>query len=385
VPGQSTDIDNPSSTTHSLEVGWSPSEDNACPITSYTVKWSSDSGGEGQEEGVTNTQHNITGLKPCIKYTITVIAYTEKGAGPESDPETFTTDTDLPGQVTGVENKGITSDSLLVNWTSPESPDNPCHVTKYTVQWVDVYGKLQEASDIEPPYIIENLTDCSNYTITVTAFTEKGNGKTSEPVDMTTGPKDVYIEEVYNSHGSRNASISWKRPEIHCPLSFVVNYTGITQWTNNKTTVLGDPQTVEDSNDPKANITAELTDLLPYTEYNVCVTVGDENTICETFETDKEVPDIPRNVIITDGSVTDTSVTLTWWFPVEENGILENYNISWSRRNDIFDSASVEADVDTYTITGLGEGNYSITVKVNNSMGFSEESEAIYCPVNGAK
>ncbi|CAL4075350.1 unnamed protein product, partial [Meganyctiphanes norvegica] len=94
VPGQSTDIDNPSSTTHSLEVGWSPSEDNACPITSYTVKWSSDSGGEGQEEGLTDTQYDITGLKPCIKYTITVIAYTEKGAGPASDPKTFTTDTD---------------------------------------------------------------------------------------------------------------------------------------------------------------------------------------------------------------------------------------------------------------------------------------------------
>ncbi|CAL4128076.1 unnamed protein product, partial [Meganyctiphanes norvegica] len=186
VPGKSTNVNVKNVPPYSLQVDWRLPMDNPCSITSYTVIWTNISGGEEEEGNVTEPPYNITGLTACTDYTITVIAYTEKGPGTPSDSVNLTTGNEVPGKSNNVTIKSITPHSLEVEWNQPL--DNACSITSYTVICADSSGGAEQKGNVtEPPYNITGLTACTDYTITVIAYTEKGPGTPSDSVNLTTG------------------------------------------------------------------------------------------------------------------------------------------------------------------------------------------------------
>ncbi|CAL4236640.1 unnamed protein product, partial [Meganyctiphanes norvegica] len=96
-------------------------------------------------------------------------------------------------------------------------------------------------------------------------------------------------------------------------------------------------------------------------------------------------PTEPINVKVE--SFTATSVNLTWELPAEENGILEEYIVSWARGKGSFINQTIPPNDNSYEINGLSEGNYSFIVSVTNTYdgkdGRSEPSETIYQLIDG--
>ncbi|CAL4090013.1 unnamed protein product, partial [Meganyctiphanes norvegica] len=162
---------------------WNQPLDNPCHITNYTVIWANSSGGTVQDT-VIKAPYNITGLAACTNYTITVIAYTEKGPGEPTDNVTLTTETDVPGKIHNVTRISATSYSLEMNWSRPL--DNPCHITNYTVIWATSSGEIEQDTVTETLYNITGLAACTNYIITIIANTYVGSGEPSDSVNLTT-------------------------------------------------------------------------------------------------------------------------------------------------------------------------------------------------------
>ena len=72
-----------------------------------------------------------------------------------------------------------------MKWSAPLN--NLCPITKYTVKWVKSSGgEEQEATATGTTYNITGLVPCTQYNIMVIAYTEKGPGRNSDTVTMTT-------------------------------------------------------------------------------------------------------------------------------------------------------------------------------------------------------
>ncbi|CAL4090010.1 unnamed protein product, partial [Meganyctiphanes norvegica] len=112
-----------------------------------------------------------------------------------------------------------------MDWSRPL--DNPCHITNYTVTWANISGGTEKDTVVEPPYNITGLSACTNYTITIIAYTKKGQGVTSEAVTLTSG-MDVpgKIPNVTRvSATSYSLEVDWSRPlDNSC---HITNYTVI--------------------------------------------------------------------------------------------------------------------------------------------------------------
>uniref|UniRef100_A0A8D3CLF9 protein-tyrosine-phosphatase n=1 Tax=Scophthalmus maximus TaxID=52904 RepID=A0A8D3CLF9_SCOMX len=243
APPQEIKCSSTSSTT--LLVSWHPP-----PLTSqngvlagyrvrYQVVGPPESGGDDGETPeeptvpATEEQVLLQRLEKWTQYHITVSAFTVIGPGPESEPLTCRTDEDVPGAPPRrVEVEVLNSTALKVMWRSMTPGKQHGQIRGYQVHYVRVengesrglplikdvmLADAQWETDDTAEYemVIGGLKPDTTYSITVAAYTTKGDGARSKPkLVVTKGavPGPPYMSVAQDSEIS--AVVRWDPPDL---------------------------------------------------------------------------------------------------------------------------------------------------------------------------
>ncbi|XP_028299893.1 receptor-type tyrosine-protein phosphatase S isoform X11 [Gouania willdenowi] len=196
----------------------------------YQVVGSSDGAGdegEATEEPTvpaTEEQVLLQRLEKWTQYHITVSASTAIGPGPESEPLLCRTDEDVPGAPPRrVEVEVLNSTALKVMWRSLLPGKQHGQIRGYQVHYVRVENgesrgqplikdvMLADAQEM----VIGGLKPNTTYSITVAAYTTKGDGARSKPkLVVTKGavPSPPHLSVAQDSDSS--ALIHWDPPDL---------------------------------------------------------------------------------------------------------------------------------------------------------------------------
>ncbi|MEJ1269826.1 hypothetical protein NN561_000643 [Cricetulus griseus] len=164
----------------------------------------------------TTTQILLEALEKWTEYRVTAVAYTEVGPGPESSPVVVRTDEDGPGALVTappppscppvpsapprkVEAEALNATAIRVLWRSPTPGRQHGQIRGYQVHYVRMEGAeargpprikdimLADAQEM----VITNLQPETAYSITVAAYTMKGDGARSKPKVVVTKGADL--------------------------------------------------------------------------------------------------------------------------------------------------------------------------------------------------
>ncbi|XP_049816620.1 Down syndrome cell adhesion molecule-like protein Dscam2 [Schistocerca nitens] len=164
----------------------------------------------------------LQGLSKFTTYTIIVQAYNSRGAGPASDPITVKTLEDVPSlPPENVQCSALTSQSLEVSWETPPVEGRNGIIQGYKVshqpaeEWYESNEHDTEVVTDSFKTALQSLQKYTNYSISVLAFTNSGDGVKSPPVycrteeDVPSAPAD--IKAVVSS--SNKILVSWLPPQ----------------------------------------------------------------------------------------------------------------------------------------------------------------------------
>ncbi|XP_048832206.1 receptor-type tyrosine-protein phosphatase S isoform X1 [Brienomyrus brachyistius] len=205
TPPQDVKCGSPSSTT--LLVSWRPppAESQNGALAGYSVRYQAagaEAGAEPLDEPTvapSSEQVLLQGLEKWTEYQVTVAAFTSMGSGPESQPLLCRTDEDVPGAPPRrVEVEALNSTALRVSWRSLPSGRQHGQIRGYQVHYVRVENResrgpplirdvmladAQWETDDTAEYemVIGGLQPETTYSITVAAYTTKGDGIRSKP------------------------------------------------------------------------------------------------------------------------------------------------------------------------------------------------------------
>ncbi|XP_029470464.1 receptor-type tyrosine-protein phosphatase S isoform X2 [Rhinatrema bivittatum] len=187
-------------------VSWRPppAESQNGVLAAYSVHYralNSENSEPKEVNGIPSNANHILleSLEKWTDYRITVMAHTEVGPGPESSPFIIRTDEDVPSappQNVGVE--VLNSTAIKVSWRSPARKRQHGQIRGYQVHYIKVENGeakgLPQIKDVmladaqwetddtaEYEMIIAGLQPETTYSITVAAYTMKGDGARSKP------------------------------------------------------------------------------------------------------------------------------------------------------------------------------------------------------------
>ncbi|KAJ0032563.1 hypothetical protein NQD34_002644 [Periophthalmus magnuspinnatus] len=235
APPQDIKCNSASSTT--LLVSWRPPpvKSQNGELAGYKVRYQVVGGAEGgagddgdvMEEAsvsVAEEQVLLQRLEKWTQYSVSVSALTAVGAGPESEPMVCRTDEDVPGAPPRrVEVEVLNSTALKVMWRSLIPGKQHGQIRGYQVHYVRVENgesrglplikdvMLADAQEM----VIGGLKPDTTYSITVAAYTTKGDGARSKPkLVVTKGavPGPPYLSVAQNSETS--AVVRWDPPDM---------------------------------------------------------------------------------------------------------------------------------------------------------------------------
>ncbi|XP_044301914.1 receptor-type tyrosine-protein phosphatase delta isoform X12 [Varanus komodoensis] len=239
APPQDISCNSPSST--SILVSWQPPpvEKQNGIITSYSIKYSGIDGEDDKPHEILGiapdtTQYLLEQLEKWTEYRISVTAHTDVGPGPESEFVLIRTDEDVPsGPPRKVEVEAVNSTSVKVSWRSPVPNKQHGQIRGYQVHYV----KMENGEPRGQPMLkdimladaqemtIAGLQPETTYSLTVTAYTTKGDGARSKPrLVSTTGAvfaKNFHVKAVMKT----SVLLSWEIPEnYNSALPFKILY-----------------------------------------------------------------------------------------------------------------------------------------------------------------
>ncbi|XP_022525582.2 receptor-type tyrosine-protein phosphatase S isoform X2 [Astyanax mexicanus] len=251
APPQEIKCSSPSST--SLLVSWRPppAESQNGPLAGYIVRYTMAGGGaesradpaEDIQVPPTSSQITLQRLEKWTMYQVTVAAATAVGPGPESLALTCRTDEDVPGAPPRrVEVEVINSTALKVMWRSLLPGRQHGQIRGYQVHYVRVengearglplikdvmLADAQWETDDTAEYemVIGGLQPDTTYSITVAAYTTKGDGARSKPKLVVTkgavpGPPSLWVHQ-----DSENSAVArWLPPEVVPPGLDILGY-----------------------------------------------------------------------------------------------------------------------------------------------------------------
>uniref|UniRef100_A0A8C7P786 protein-tyrosine-phosphatase n=1 Tax=Oncorhynchus mykiss TaxID=8022 RepID=A0A8C7P786_ONCMY len=244
------DIKCSSSSSTTLLVSWRPPpvESQNGALAGYLVRYQVvgafvEGGGGGAGEPMEEPavpprdgQVLLQKLEKWTQYRVTLAAFTEIGPGPESEPLLCRTDEDVPGAPPRrVEVEVLNSTALKVMWRSLLPGRQHGQIRGYQVHYVRVengesrglplikdvmLADAQWETDDTAEYemVIGGLQPDTTYSITVAAYTTKGDGARSKPkLVVTKGavPGPPYLSVAHDSETS--AVVRWDAPDVMIP------------------------------------------------------------------------------------------------------------------------------------------------------------------------
>uniref|UniRef100_A0A673WHW6 protein-tyrosine-phosphatase n=1 Tax=Salmo trutta TaxID=8032 RepID=A0A673WHW6_SALTR len=234
------DIKCSSSSSTTLLVSWRPPpvESQNGALAGYLVRYqvvgaSVEGGGGGAGEPMEEPavpprvgQVLLQKLEKWTQYRVTLAAFTEIGPGPESEPLLCRTDEDVPGAPPRrVEVEVLNSTALKVMWRSLLPGRQHGQIRGYQVHYVRVENgesrglplikdvMLADAQEM----VIGGLQPDTTYSITVAAYTTKGDGARSKPkLVVTKGAGQSFIQFIISVYIT-SAVVRWDAPDVMIP------------------------------------------------------------------------------------------------------------------------------------------------------------------------
>ncbi|KAE8748711.1 hypothetical protein FOCC_FOCC004514 [Frankliniella occidentalis] len=199
-------------------------------VTSYNVGFKEEGGqtsynmtsvpamsGDTDDDG----ELTLTGLLKFTRYSIVVQAVNVVGAGPMSDSISVSTLEDVPSSPPEeVRCSSLTSQSLQVSWQPPPSAQVNGVLQGYTVHYESVLPDQRhpDAQDTAKTTalltVLLDLRKATNHSVTVRAYTRKGEGVASRPVFCSTDedapgpPSDIKVVVS----GPQSLLLTWLPP-----------------------------------------------------------------------------------------------------------------------------------------------------------------------------
>ncbi|XP_060773051.1 receptor-type tyrosine-protein phosphatase delta-like isoform X4 [Neoarius graeffei] len=234
-----------SSSSTSILVSWKPPpvELQNGIITKYTIQYAATEGEDTSLQEIKEilpekSQYCLENLEKWTEYRITVTAHTDVGAGPESLPQLIRTEEDVPsGPPRKVEVEAVNSSSVKVLWRSPVLNRHHGQIRGYQVHYVrmlngepvghsaikdilidDAQWEYDDSTEYE--MILTDLQAETTYSVTVAAYTTKGDGARSKPKVVTTmGAVPEKPRLMVSPTNMGTALLQWHPPpNTHGPL-----------------------------------------------------------------------------------------------------------------------------------------------------------------------
>jgi len=172
-----------STSSTSIFVQWDqvPAGDQSGAMLYYIISYRALPSGSVQTKNVTANQTTLTGLNKYTNYSITVFAFTIKGAGNVNAPIFIVTDEDKPSRSPAyVRGKSMSSTSIFVQWDQVPLPYQNGVILNYTVTYGLYYnGLFPQTVVVAAPTTqttLVGLNQSTFYSIAVSASTGKGGG-----------------------------------------------------------------------------------------------------------------------------------------------------------------------------------------------------------------
>ncbi|XP_071538392.1 cell adhesion molecule Dscam1-like [Panulirus ornatus] len=357
-----------------------------------------------REKTVTTLSTALLGLDRYTNYSVTVTAYTRRGDGVRSTPVYCITEEDVPGPVESVKALAVDSQSVLVSWRPPDTPNGV--ITKYTVyvdqvdqqkgsswagpvsgsrSWegddgvsgaVVSEGKRRSwvVSGTDQQYRVAGLHPTTTFSFTVRASTLVGEG-----------PPGTRVTQRPRSHAPAaiasfpvNTMAVWGE-ELRLACRIVGNPAPTRTWTFNGKAIQPRRSRVKEYPDGSLLVSdVKARDAGNYT----CTTTNLHGSDSITYPVnvqasrDQGVPPSPPLAYVSD--VTSTTLTVRWRSTDSGAAPVLGYYLYEKREFGEWRRVEVPADADSYTLTGLQCGTrYQVYVSAYNHVGASQPSEAI--------
>ncbi|XP_028832631.1 receptor-type tyrosine-protein phosphatase F-like isoform X4 [Denticeps clupeoides] len=216
-------------TSTSIKVSWAapPAASRHGVIVRYTLSYQATNGEdtERQEADVMAdaTSYVLEGLEKWTEYQVSVRAHTDVGPGPESSPVKVRTNEDVPGAPPRkLEVEVVNSTTIHVTWKPPQANKHHGQIRGYQV----VYVRLENNEPRGMPNILDvalpeaqeayvtGLAAETSYSVTVAAYTARGDGARSKAKFVTTsGAVPGKPTMMISTTAGNTALIQWQRPK----------------------------------------------------------------------------------------------------------------------------------------------------------------------------
>ncbi|XP_034629515.1 receptor-type tyrosine-protein phosphatase delta isoform X48 [Trachemys scripta elegans] len=376
VPGQPLNFKAEPESETSILLSWTPPRSDT--ISSYELVYKD--GDQGEEQRVSiepTTSYRLQSLKPNSLYYFRLAARSPQGLGASTAEISARTMQSIPsGPPRKVEVEAVNSTSVKVSWRSPVPNKQHGQIRGYQVHYVRMENgepkgqpmlkdvMLSDAQEM----IISGLQPETTYSLTVTAYTTKGDGARSKPKLVSTTGAVPGKPRLVISHTQMNtALIQW-----HPPVDTFGPLQGYRLKFGRKDL---DMFTTLEFLEKEDHFTA--TDIHKGASYLFRLSarnkVGYGEEMVKEISIPEEVPNgFPQN--LHSESSTSTSVQLTWQPPVlaERNGIITKYTLLYRDINVAhhpIEFPIVPADT-TMTLSGLKpDTTYDVKVRAHTSKG----------------
>uniref|UniRef100_A0A8C5R1R5 Receptor-type tyrosine-protein phosphatase F n=1 Tax=Leptobrachium leishanense TaxID=445787 RepID=A0A8C5R1R5_9ANUR len=351
-------------------------------------------GQDGRQQKVTfdpASSYAVEGLKPDTLYNFRLAAWSGMGIGVYTPPIQARTAQSMPSAPPRkVEVDSVNSTSVRVTWKSPLPTKQNGQIRGYQVTYVRLEGgeprgnpiikdvmlaeaqwRPEESADYDA--VITGLTPETTYSITVAAYTTKGDGARSKPkIVSTTGAVPGKPTMMISTTSQNTALIQWHPPRemVGELLGYRLQYKRV------------DEERLNTMDFSKNEHHYTVTGLHKGASYIFKLSAKNRAGTGEEYEkeisTPEDVPSgFPQNLQVV--GLTTSTTELSWMPPVlsERNGKITNYTVVYRDINSQQDLTNVTQDSRLTLLNLKPDTTYNIQVRARTSKGFGPLSPSI--------
>uniref|UniRef100_A0A8B9LS79 Receptor-type tyrosine-protein phosphatase F n=1 Tax=Astyanax mexicanus TaxID=7994 RepID=A0A8B9LS79_ASTMX len=387
APPQDVRLESLSSTSIKVSYVAPPAASRHGAIVRYSISYQAASGEDTERHevkdiGVDTLSYVLDGLEKWTEYKVCVRAHTDVGPGPESPAVRIKTREDVPGAPPRkLEVEALNSTAIRVTWKPPLSNKQHGQIRGYQV----IYSRLENGEPRGQPNILDvalpeaqeavitGLLSETSYSVTVAAYTTKGDGARSKAkVIKTTGAVPGKPTMIISTTVGNTALIQWQPPKdmVGELVGYQLRYKRVDE----------EAFTVRELRRTDDHYT--VTGLYKGATYTFHLSArnraGNGEEHVKKISTQEEAPSgFPLNFSVV--GLTTTTTRLTWEPPAlsERNGRIVNYVVVYRDINSQQNSTNSTAETQM-TIHGLKpDTTYDIRVQAFTSQGGGPISPSI--------
>ncbi|XP_051866593.1 receptor-type tyrosine-protein phosphatase F-like [Pristis pectinata] len=392
------DVHGLSISSSSIRVSWRPPPANSRNgvITKYSIIYQAVDSEDNKKHVLDNIEADATsslveGLEKWTEYQVWVMAHTNVGPGPKSTPVIIRTEEDVPSAPPRkVEAECVNSTTIKVTWKPPVSNKHHGHIRGYQVTYVrmdkgepqghpvikdvmlsEEQWESEDTQDYEAS--IGGLMPETTYSITVAAYTIRGDGARSKPKLVTTsgavpGKPAMVISVTHMS----TALIQWQPPQemVGELLGFRLQYSRADE---------DQPNVIELSKTDDHYTVTNLYKGATYT-FRLCAKnkAGFGEEMVKKIITQEDVPTgFPQNLRVV--GLTTSTTDLSWDppFMAQRNGKMILYTVLYHDINSPKDLTNTTNETQITLSNLKPDTTYDIRVRAHTSKGHGPYSPSI--------